>query len=512
MSTMKGYYDFAKMLKETVTHSIDQFYNKKTYWAVIGGGIILRIIQYLYNRSLTEGEAALALNIIQRSYGELLQPLDYVQAAPLGFLMLQKFMTNLFGSHEYALRLFPLIAGIISLFLFFDIAKKTINEKAIPIALILFAAGNHLIYFASEVKQYSSDVTFALLILLFALTILENKYRYKDIFLFGCVGAISFWFSHPALFTFGAGIVVICFAILRSRQWDVLLWLCIAIIVALTSFIINYSIALESLINSKLFAASWHGRFESFPQVLLDAQWLGYVLLRLFKFPVGLSIYELFLAVFSFLVGCGLLFYKRARILLLLLLPILFTLIAAELKIYPFEGRLVLFLTPFMVLIIAEGISYMQKKAALGSPLVGIVLVFLLLIEPVVLAAYHIIVPRAPEELRTVMEYTDKHYRDRDVVYLYYASFNAFQFYKDRFRFADDYVVGVDARSDWTRYDRDLRQLIGEERVWIMFSHVATWHGVDEEKLFLSYLERIGTRKDTFNASGASVYLYDMSD
>jgi len=45
-----------------------------------------------------------------------------------------------------------------------------------------------------------------------------------------------------------------------------------------------------------------------------------------------------------------------------------------------------------------------------------------------------------------------------------------------------------------------------------MFSHVATWHGVDEEKLFLSYLERIGTRKDTFNASGASVYLYDMSD
>ncbi len=509
---MKGNNNSAKMLEERVTHVIVQLYTKKTYWAVIGGGIVLRIIQYLYNRSLTEGEAALALNICQRSYDELLKPLDYVQAAPPGFLMLEKFMTHLFGSHEYALRLFPLIAGVVSLFLFFEIAKKTINEKALPIALILFAVGDHLIYFTSEVKQYSSDVSFALLILLCAVNILENKYRYRDIFLFGCVSAISFWFSHPAVFTFGAGIVVICFAILRSRQWHALLRLCIATIIALVSFIINYSISLAPLINSKLFAASWHGRFESFPQVFLDPQWLGYVFLRLFKFPVGLSVYELFLAVLSFFIGCTVLLYRRTRILLLLLFPILFTLIAAEFKIYPFEGRLVLFIAPLMVLIIAEGISYIQRKTSLGSPLVGIVLVFLILIEPVALAGYHLIVPRAPEELRTVMEYTNKHYRDGDAIYLYYASLNAFQFYKDRFRFADDYIVGIDARSDWTRYDRDLRQLIGEERVWIMFSHVATWHGVDEEKLFLSYLERIGTLKDAFKASGASVYLYDMSD
>ena len=509
---MKGYYDLAKMVDEKVTQCLEQFHTKKTYWAIIGVGVVLRIIQYFYNRSLTEGEAALALNIIQRSYGELLKPLAYVQAAPLGFLILEKAMTNLFGSHEYALRLFPLIAGIVSLFLFFEIAKKTINDKALPIALILFAVGDHLIYFASEVKQYSSDVAFALLILLLAVNILEHKYRYKDIFLFGCASAISFWFSHPALFSFGAAIVVICFTILRNRQWNILLWLCIALIVALTSFIMNYSISLESLISSNLFAASWHSRFESFPQVPLDPQWLGYVLLRLFKFPVGLSLYELFLAVFSFLAGCALFFYRRKRILLLLLLPIVFTLIAAEFKKYPFEGRLVLFMAPLIILIIAEGISYIQRKAALGSPLVGIVLVFLLIFEPVVRAGYHLIVPRAPEELRTVMEYTNTHYRDGDVIYLYYASLNAFQFYKDRFRFSDDYRVGVDARSDWTQYDRDLRQLVGEERVWIMFSHVATWYGVDEDKLFLSYLERIGHQKDAFKASGASVYLYDMSD
>ncbi len=509
---MKGCHDLVKILEQKVASFSKHFHSQKAYWVIIGWGIILRIGQYLYNRSLTEGEAALALNIIQRTYGELLKPLDYVQAAPFGFLVLQKFATTVFGTHEYVLRIFPLLAGLISLFLFFEIAKKVINEKALPIALILFAVGDHLIYFSSEIKQYSSDVVITLLILLLTINILKNSYTIRNVLLFGCVGAISFWFSHPALFTFCAGAFVLFFSTLRRRKKHIILWLSTAIVIAAISFVINYYASLESLIGSQDLASSWHGRSESFPQVRFDLQWLGYVFLRSFKFPVGLSTYELLLAVLSFLIGCAVLFCKKMKVLLVLMLPILFTIIAAELKKYPFEGRLLLFMTPCMVLIIADGINYIQRKASHGSPILGFTLVFLLLIEPVVLAGYHLIVPRAPEELRTVMEYTKKHYREGDMIYVYYASFNAYRFYAERFGFSNDYIVGINARSDWARYEQDLLQFAGKERVWIMFSHVATWYGVDEEKLFLSYLDRRGSRRDTYRASGASVYLYDMSD
>ncbi|MDY7021785.1 MAG: hypothetical protein SWJ54_10560, partial [Cyanobacteriota bacterium] len=70
-------------------------------------GILVRLVQYLHNRSLWFDEANLALNIVNRSYLQLLSPLDNNQAAPPGFLWIEKLSIQLFGNNEYALRLFP---------------------------------------------------------------------------------------------------------------------------------------------------------------------------------------------------------------------------------------------------------------------------------------------------------------------------------------------------------------------------------------------------------------------
>jgi hypothetical protein len=53
-------------------------------------GIALRLAQYMANRSLWLDESCLALKILHRSLGQLLEPLDYGQAAPLAFLMVEK--------------------------------------------------------------------------------------------------------------------------------------------------------------------------------------------------------------------------------------------------------------------------------------------------------------------------------------------------------------------------------------------------------------------------------------
>ena len=87
------------------------FKSKKLIYGIIILGIILRLIQYISNRSLWFDEAMLALNIIDRSFLELFKPLSYDQGAPIGFLILQKLAVQIFNNSEYALRLLPLIFG-----------------------------------------------------------------------------------------------------------------------------------------------------------------------------------------------------------------------------------------------------------------------------------------------------------------------------------------------------------------------------------------------------------------
>src|SRR3954471_7110680 len=61
-------------------------------------GIALRLLQYAVTRSLWLDEALLASSVLSRPVSGLLQPLDYGQTAPTGFLLLVKGAVALFGS------------------------------------------------------------------------------------------------------------------------------------------------------------------------------------------------------------------------------------------------------------------------------------------------------------------------------------------------------------------------------------------------------------------------------
>jgi hypothetical protein len=95
---------------------------------------------------------------------------------------------------------------------------------------------------------------------------------------------------------------------------------------------------------------------------------------------------------------------------------------------------------------------------------------------------------------------------------VYYASLNAFQYYSSRFDYTDDYIIGIEARDDLSKYYEDLKKLKGNKRVWVLFSHIVVSHDTDEEKLIVSYLNILGTQLDEFKTSGASTYLYDLSN
>src|SRR5215216_4006504 len=145
----------APALKDAWEKVIPQITARRIAWVVIALGIALRAAGYLFNAALYVDEGALALNVTNRSFAGLFLPLDYNQAAPVGFLLLERMAVVAFGDSEYALRLVPFLASIAALFLFYAVARRVLSGWAATAALLFFAVTNQVVYYSTQVKQYS---------------------------------------------------------------------------------------------------------------------------------------------------------------------------------------------------------------------------------------------------------------------------------------------------------------------------------------------------------------------
>src|SRR5271157_6352799 len=87
-------------------------------WFFVGLGIAVRLVRYLVNYPIWHDEAFLAVNFWDRSYVDLLRPLDYGQVAPWLFLAIERTAVMWLGYSERVLRLFPTICSILSVPLF----------------------------------------------------------------------------------------------------------------------------------------------------------------------------------------------------------------------------------------------------------------------------------------------------------------------------------------------------------------------------------------------------------
>ena len=485
--------------------------SKKLAWLIIGFGVILRFVQYLFNRSLWFDESFLALNIIDRSFLELLQPLNYNQGAPIGFLMLEKIAVQIFNSSEFALRLFPFLSGTASMFLFYIVAKRFIKSEAVPIALALFAISGPLIYYSSEVKQYSSDVFIALMLLYFVTgNICLKRLTASRILVFGVLGATVIWFSHSSVFILaGVGVSLVFFSFVR-KEWARIGCFLIAYSVWALSFTLCYLASLRALSANKELLSYWSGAFMPFPPLSFrEIKWFVDAFFSIFSFPVGLS--RTGLAALAFLVGSVSIFVKKKEQFFILILPISLVLLASGFHLYPFKGRMILFLVPILLLFIAEGVEQIRDKTKHNSPLIGIAFICILFLAPSLSASKLLIKPRTLEEIKPVINYIRENKQNDDVLFLYYGAIPAYKYYSKIFNIDNNhYIEGVISRKNWKNYLNQLDKLRGNKRVWVLFSHVCTWEGVDEEKLFLWYLNSIGTKMDAYKSVDASVYLYDL--
>ena len=498
--------------------NIKLFSSDKVSFVIICFGILIRLIQYFFNRSLWADEAVLALNIVNRSYLELLQPLDYDQGAPIGFLWIEKLAIQLFGNNEYALRLFPLLSSILSIFIFYKLAKIFLRLEAVPIALAFFVSLNYLLYFATELKQYSSDVFIALLSCLIVIQVATQKLNKIKVAVYSLLGALTIWFSHPAVFTLaGVGSSFLVIDTIKRKRKSKIFQNLFIYSTWLISFAIFYFVSVQSLNNNTDLMTSWR---NGFPSSFYDINWVFNALGKFFYKPLGFVGITDGLAIFAFIVGSISLFQRQKNKLFILLSPLIATLFASFLHKFPFRNRLVLFLTPFFILLIAEGIDYLIQRRGLKKTFIpGILLLAVMLFHPVTTASNLLIQPYQREEIKQVINYVKSNQQPEDTIYIFQRGHYQFLYYAEKYGYkSDDYIIGVDdldkydgkklSAAEEERYEQDLNKLRGNKRVWLIFSHA---HVGSENKMMKSYLDKIGKQIDLFETVGAFVYLYDLS-
>lgn len=543
---------------------------KRVAWLVLGFGAALRAAQYFSNPALYVDEGALGLNILNRSFAGLLQPLDFNQAAPAGFLMLEKIAVLALGDSEYALRLFPFLFSIAALFLFYAAARRVLVGWAVPVALLFFAVSEQVIYFGAQVKQYSSDVAITSLIVLAGLNFESRELTHRRVALLAVIGSVVVWLSHPSVFVLAGVGTTLAVVALKRRQWPRLWKLACCFAVWVLSFAAFYTVSLRQLSENQGLEASWmnKGTFMPLPPTTLsDAGWFARAFFNMFSNPADLPFH--FVAGSVFLVGCIALLMKRKAHLLMLIAPILFTLLASGLHKYPFGRRLLLFSVPLMLIVVVVGYEFIVERtrpyalllgflvagvllfqlygapissltrvllvAAVSAAMIAalalfavnksnlaagalgsIILVFLLL-QPVGGTARQALRSNAAPDIRPVLgDIRDKR-QPGDVAYIYHHQRASFLYYAPKYGFnPNDIVLGADEREHWKNneneaYRTDLDQLRGKHRVWFLFSFVRTIDGVNEEDYLVQYLDRVGRRLDWFKIGGASAYLYDLS-
>jgi hypothetical protein len=482
-------------------------------------GTVLRAAQFVANRSLWRDEAALALNIVNRSYLGLTQPLDLDQAAPFGFLFLEKLLVQVLGNRDYILRLLPLLAGIAAMVLMYVVARNYVGGVGALAATGLFALCSSLVYFSSEVKQYSSDVLITLLLLFLAYKCLETGAATGNYLALALGGVAAMWFSHPAVLTLAGIGLGLAAAWWSEREPRRLLWLGVSFVVWAANLAILYLVALRPLASNDYLLEFWSSAFLPLPP-WRNPGWISKAVWRMLRNPVGFaSVDARRVGLVLSLGGCVSILLRKPRLALVLLVPFVAAFAASALQKYPFRGRLLLFLLPMVFLLIGEGIEMTRRliakvtagreKGAWVGPAAGLALMGLLLYAPASAALDNLGHPYMREDIKPVLAYLQQHKRDTDFIYVYYGADPAFEYYAPAFGLKPgDYTVSVMARDQPEQYAAEIERLSAYSRVWFVFSHRCPVCRMDEKKFFIEHLEAQAKGTQRFGAPGASLYLF----
>jgi hypothetical protein len=482
--------------------------------AVVFGGIAARVYLFLLGRSFWTDEAKLALNVVQRSFGSLFQPLDLDQAAPVGFLVLSKVMISLFGNSDFVLRILPLFAGCLALYLMYRLSFELLPPIAALLSVTLFTLGKFVLYYSTDFKQYSVDVAVGLALSLLTLRMMRVRPSGKDMLLLALAGTAGIFLSFPSVFVLAAAGLVLVVHFRRSQLTAVLSGLVlvgsawIAVFGTLAYLILNSASA-----NSEL-QSYWGSAFMPVPP-WSDPFWLPSRIAALFVNPAGfLNGGPVTAVVFLFVAAGGAfsLLRRNWQAGMLLMLPMVFALAASALHRYPFSERLMLWAVPGLVLTVIEGtwwlLGGLHRFAGLQR-IVWATMVAVFLASPIRDAAGDVLSPKARQHIKPLLAYLRSNRTPGESIYVYHKSRNPFLYYYPFYELSPpEFFLGSNFHGETDRYLREIGSMEFGRRVWILFSHVGP-AGVAERDQIVTRLSASGQLTEVQHERSASLWLFD---
>ena len=479
-------------------------------------GMAVRLSLFFGKRSLWFDELGIAMNLRDRSYLELLAPLDHNQAAPPLFLWIEKLAIQLLGESELALRLFPLLAGITSLLLLYRLAFRTVSEPAAAIAVALLAVLRFTVYYSNELKPYIVDLSVSLLLFSILWGFRQQAFGWTQTLWVSFVGALCIWTSFPAAFTLVAAESTVLFANPVSLYWRLFKSRLLTYAVWIASFVGMYWFSVAAAMGNSALVDSWSARY---PDSLFDVVWLLDAVGRFFYRPLGFIGVPEVLAMLTFVVGCIVLWRNNRLTAIALLSPFVVTLAASFLQKYPFRERLILYLVPYALLIISSGLAWTLNivKRPRYIQVLGVVLLCVLWMPSAGRSLAIIINPHqySVHRLRPLIEYVNEHYVENDVIYVFPRAQRAFEYYTVDYPHLRESsilpTIGLEPDDVANRKQAidELLQVRGNSRVWLMGTELDPEKG--ELDIVLSDLNLVGTQLDLKQLSDAATALYDFS-
>lgn len=463
-------------------------------------GILLRFIVYYQNRSLIIDEANLARNIVEKNGLEFFQSLDYQQYCPPVFLIFSKWSTVLFGVNEFSLKMLPLLGGGVLLFCFWTLLKVLVKEQPVHWYLLLVLSFSTLaLRYSTELKQYSLDAMLTLALIYLSIRFKEVQWNLKNTLIWLVLGSLMIWTSMPSIFVLAA----IGFAFLYQswvRDRNIPFGLVIAGVVWLANFGVYFLTVLYQDSTSDLLQ-DYHQNFffEFLPRSVEDLSRSYYLIIGLMtsvtdRTAIGLLFCTLFLSV-----GIYQLIKNSKFEALLLLLPILFALIASNMKLYSLISRLSLFLIPILLLLMGIGLSFVWEKT---TNLPRVIIATLMLISIINKEGYKYFVHRMEfEDTKSTMAFLAQNRSKEDLVFVQHDAVPAFTFYNsmhdNAYHFEPVYL------AKWKdRPHKVLPQHKWNSKVfWLFFAHTFP----KEKTTYLKSAKRIARPVSVYESQTAGV-------
>ncbi len=404
-----------------------------------------------------------------------------------------------------ALRLAPLLAGLLSVIIFAKIVRRLLPYPFAAIALAFFVFNSNLVYFSSEVKQYSFDVLAAVSMSYLTLILLENIQHKKKWIYLSLLGSIFIWFSQPVVFVLAGVWLALLVRLLRKKEaiknivFPTLCW-------SISFGIFFYFQILPTLENSGLInyhteyfmplkfweIESWHWYFDSFFHILGN--------------PGGFF-YKWLALPFALLGGYEL--WKKSSLehWLLFLVPMLLAFLASGLELYSTIPRLLLFVGPAILLLVSFGLYYFYKKIKnfpYKSWVTGII-AGLLILQTFLNTAVHNLAKFKREEITTALEDIQKNRKQTEVIYAYAFTDAALRYYLPFYPNAKPTIYGQPLYKDW---QSDFSNLKSGQKIWLLFSHYKSEQGREDE-IILNYINTKAKQLKRGADKNAGWYLYE---